>query len=276
MRMAGPSRAGWPPTSPPWRRAPMPWPALSRADPAEAARLPAALRRQEAREARYAALLDEMAALVDPDPHDPWPRHAAHSGASHRLDAGGLPARVGGLPAVPVGEDRALFEALRPRRHAGAALPGGARHRFLPAGSGGRRAAWRIRCGGGWRRPTPRRSMRGWSRRWMRCCGCAAAARCAGCGPACRGPATRCGWRWRWGWQPALLADIVRLPRFWRPGTRCRPRAWPLQPPAACCWPAKLGAEIGRATTLLRRAARRPGAGQPAAAAGMACSRSSR
>src|SRR4051794_28546895 len=46
-------------------------------DPAEAALLPPALRRQEAAETRYAALLDEMASLVDPDPHDPWPRHAA-------------------------------------------------------------------------------------------------------------------------------------------------------------------------------------------------------
>lgn len=80
-------------------------------DPAEAALLPAALRRQEAREARYAALLDEMASLVDPDPHDPWPRHAAHSGASIALTLAAYRC-VGGLPAVPVGEDRALFEAL--------------------------------------------------------------------------------------------------------------------------------------------------------------------
>ncbi|MFZ4410132.1 MAG: glycosyltransferase [Paracraurococcus sp.] len=80
-------------------------------DPAEAALLPGALRRREAREARYAALLDEMASLVDPDPHDPWPRHAAHSGASIALTLSAY-RRVGGLPAVPVGEDRALFEAL--------------------------------------------------------------------------------------------------------------------------------------------------------------------
>lgn len=80
-------------------------------DAAEAALLPAWLRRREAREARYAALLDELAARVDPDPHDPWPRHAVHSGASIALTLDAYQ-QVGGLPALPVGEDRALFEAL--------------------------------------------------------------------------------------------------------------------------------------------------------------------
>ncbi len=80
-------------------------------DPAEAACLPAMLRVREAREAHYATLLDEMAALVDPDPDDPWPRHAAHSGASIALTLDAYH-RVGGLPVVPMGEDRALFEAL--------------------------------------------------------------------------------------------------------------------------------------------------------------------
>ena len=80
-------------------------------DPAEVDLLPPALRAREAREARYATLLDEMAALVDPDPHDPWPRHSVHSGASIALTLGAY-RRVGGLPPVPVCEDRALFEAL--------------------------------------------------------------------------------------------------------------------------------------------------------------------
>ena len=80
-------------------------------DPVDARRLPACLRRREAQEARYAALLDEIAALVDPDPNDPWPRHAAHSGASIALTLEAY-RRIGGLPAVPSGEDRALFEAL--------------------------------------------------------------------------------------------------------------------------------------------------------------------
>ncbi|MGK7861682.1 glycosyltransferase [Falsiroseomonas sp. E2-1-a4] len=80
-------------------------------DPAEVALLPEALRRREAMEASYATLLEEMATLVDSDPHDPWPRHAVHSGASIALRLAAYPA-VGGLPEVPVGEDRALFDAL--------------------------------------------------------------------------------------------------------------------------------------------------------------------
>ena len=81
-------------------------------DPAEVSRLPPALRARERSEAAYAALLDELAWLVDPDPHDPWPRHSIHSGASLALTLGAY-RRIGGLPAVPVGEDRALFKAVR-------------------------------------------------------------------------------------------------------------------------------------------------------------------
>jgi hypothetical protein len=83
-------------------------------DPVEAAGMPPALRDREAQEARYAAQLDEIAALVDPDEDDPWPRHAAHSGASIALTLAAF-RRVGGVPPIPVGEDRALFEALRRR-----------------------------------------------------------------------------------------------------------------------------------------------------------------
>ncbi len=81
-------------------------------DPAEAALLPPALRRREAGEARYAAQLDEIAALLDPEADDPWPRHPCHSGASIALTLAAY-RRVGGVPPLPVGEDRALFEALR-------------------------------------------------------------------------------------------------------------------------------------------------------------------
>ncbi len=65
-----------------------------------------------AREAMYAALLDEIAALLDPDPADPWPRHQQHSGASIAMRAATLRA-AGGAPRVPVGEDRALIERFR-------------------------------------------------------------------------------------------------------------------------------------------------------------------
>ena len=80
-------------------------------DPREAALLPPALRRREAAEARYAALLDALAARLDPIPHDPAPAHGTHSGASIAVR---LPTyrAVGGLPLVPRGEDRAFFTAL--------------------------------------------------------------------------------------------------------------------------------------------------------------------
>jgi len=65
-----------------------------------------------AREAHYAALLDEIAALVDPDPADPWPRHQQHSGASIAMTAAVLHA-AGGAPRVASGEDRALIERFR-------------------------------------------------------------------------------------------------------------------------------------------------------------------
>lgn len=81
-------------------------------DAAELALLPPTLRAREEREAAYAAVLDRLAWLIDPDPQDPWPRHGIHSGASMALTLNAY-RRIGGLPAVPVGEDRALFDAVR-------------------------------------------------------------------------------------------------------------------------------------------------------------------
>lgn len=82
------------------------------AKPEELARLPAVVRARDERERGYAALLDEIAARVDPELHDPWPRHDTHSGASIALRLGTY-RRIGGLPPVPLAEDRALFAALR-------------------------------------------------------------------------------------------------------------------------------------------------------------------
>jgi GT2 family glycosyltransferase len=65
-----------------------------------------------AREAMYATLLDEIAALVDPDPADPWPRHQQHSGASIAMTEAILHG-AGGAPRVAAGEDRALIERFR-------------------------------------------------------------------------------------------------------------------------------------------------------------------
>ena len=81
-------------------------------DPAGAKQIPSHLHAADAEERDYARLLDEIDWLLDPDPVDPWPRHDEHSGASIAVT---VPAyrRAGGMPPVPLGEDRAFFSALR-------------------------------------------------------------------------------------------------------------------------------------------------------------------
>jgi len=81
-------------------------------DPVDAAAIPAVLHEDDARECAYAALLDEIDCLIDPDPADPWPRHNEHSGASICVTAKAFHGS-GGIPSLPVGEDRAFFNALR-------------------------------------------------------------------------------------------------------------------------------------------------------------------
>jgi len=81
-------------------------------DPVEAALIPRRLHEDDARECAYADLLDEVDALLDPDPADPWPRHSEHSGASIAVTLDAY-RRVGGVPAAPTGEDRAFIAALR-------------------------------------------------------------------------------------------------------------------------------------------------------------------
>jgi GT2 family glycosyltransferase len=81
-------------------------------DPLEAAQIPDALHADDALECAYADLLDEIHATLDPDPADPWPRHTEHSGASIAVTCE-MFRRAGGVPAVPIGEDRALLDALR-------------------------------------------------------------------------------------------------------------------------------------------------------------------
>lgn len=92
-------------------------------DPAEAARLPAALHARGRVEARYEALLLELAARLAPDPHDPWPNHWTASGASLAVRLAAYRS-VGGLPDMALGEDRAFVARLRSR---------GARVRHDPA-----------------------------------------------------------------------------------------------------------------------------------------------
>nr|WP_244965621.1 glycosyltransferase [Methylobacterium soli] len=80
-------------------------------DAEEAARLPDALHARGRLEGRYEALLIELAARLDPEPHDPWPCHGTASGASLAVRLGAY-RRAGGMPALPVGEDRAFVAGL--------------------------------------------------------------------------------------------------------------------------------------------------------------------
>lgn len=60
----------------------------------------------------YLGLMATAEALFDPEPHDPAPRHAQCCGANLGITSDML-RRVGGVPAVPVGEDWALLAAVQ-------------------------------------------------------------------------------------------------------------------------------------------------------------------
>ncbi|MGD0106200.1 MAG: glycosyltransferase [Rhodopila sp.] len=80
-------------------------------DPMEAAMIPPHLHDDDALECRLIALLDDLAWVLDPEPHDPPPRHTEASGASLAVRAEAF-RRVGGIPPIPAGEDRAFVRAL--------------------------------------------------------------------------------------------------------------------------------------------------------------------
>lgn len=80
-------------------------------DPWEAAMIPAHLHADDALECRLIALQDDIAWMLDPEPHDPPPRHTEASGASLAVTVEAYH-RVGGIPAIPCGEDRAFVAAL--------------------------------------------------------------------------------------------------------------------------------------------------------------------
>ncbi len=80
-------------------------------DPLDMASLTPQLRERGRRESAYEAILVEIDCLLDPIAHDPWPRHDTASGASLAVSLEAYLA-VGGLPAVPLGEDRALARLL--------------------------------------------------------------------------------------------------------------------------------------------------------------------
>ena len=81
-------------------------------DPVDAALIPPKLHEDDALECAYAAALDEITALIDPDPWDPWPRHSEHSGASIAVTLDAY-RRAGGIAAAPLAEDRRFFAAMR-------------------------------------------------------------------------------------------------------------------------------------------------------------------
>ena len=60
---------------------------------------------------RYDWLLAELLARIDLEMHDPWPRHRIASGASLAVTLAAY-RRIGGLPPIPTGEDRALAEKI--------------------------------------------------------------------------------------------------------------------------------------------------------------------
>ena len=73
--------------------------------------LPEALHRRGKLEDAYERLLTELSWLLDPLEHNPWPHHATISGASLGITRSAY-CRVGRLPRVPLGEDKALIGLL--------------------------------------------------------------------------------------------------------------------------------------------------------------------
>jgi hypothetical protein len=73
--------------------------------------LPEALHRRGELEDAYEGLLTELSWLLDPLEHNPWPHHATISCASLGISRTAY-CRVGRLPRVPLGEDKALIALL--------------------------------------------------------------------------------------------------------------------------------------------------------------------
>jgi GT2 family glycosyltransferase len=81
-------------------------------DPDEEARHGPEFLRRAKLQLQYDRLSDELAALIDPLPYDPWPRHRDHTGASLAVRADVYHA-VGGFPALPFREDLAFVSNVR-------------------------------------------------------------------------------------------------------------------------------------------------------------------
>ncbi|GAB3643141.1 glycosyltransferase family 2 protein [Spirosoma arcticum] len=63
------------------------------------------------RDVLYRTLIAQTEALLDPRPHDPWPRHFQHFGASIAVTCQ-MYRQAGGLPQKPYLEDEAFYKAL--------------------------------------------------------------------------------------------------------------------------------------------------------------------
>ena len=77
-------------------------------DPEEAALLPPGDPDLEYVVREYRTASREIAALIDPDPHNPWPHHGNIGGANFAIRTQTYRA-IGGLPTPAFGEDRALL-----------------------------------------------------------------------------------------------------------------------------------------------------------------------
>ena len=80
-------------------------------DATEAALLPSALIARGALEETYDTLITEAEALIDPDPHDPWPCHRTTIGATLAVTRAAY-LQVGGMPEIALGEDGAFIARL--------------------------------------------------------------------------------------------------------------------------------------------------------------------
>jgi glycosyltransferase involved in cell wall biosynthesis len=80
-------------------------------DPIEARLIPQHLHEADAEECAFAACLDQITSLLDPDRADPWPRHTEASGASLAVTVSAWQA-VGGMAPLPLAEDRGFVARL--------------------------------------------------------------------------------------------------------------------------------------------------------------------
>ena len=81
-------------------------------DAVEEALLGPGFQRRAALYALYGQLRDELATLIDPLAHDPWPRHHDHTGASLAVRSS-VYRQVGGMDALPFREDLAFVSKVR-------------------------------------------------------------------------------------------------------------------------------------------------------------------